>query len=101
MELAMDTLPSTPQRQYVWDPLVRLCHWSLVACVLANFLLLEEGDPPHRWAGYMASGLVLFRLVWGFVGSRHGRFASFFPTPSRLRHHLQQLRAGTLHPNDR
>jgi len=96
MEITMENLTATPRRQYVWDPLVRLFHWSLVACVLANFLLLEEGDPPHRWAGYMASGLVLFRLVWGFVGSRHARFASFFPTPSRLRHHLQQLRAGTL-----
>lgn len=96
----MENLTATPRRQYVWDPLVRLFHWSLVACVLANFLLLEEGDPPHRWAGYMASGLVLFRLVWGFVGSRHARFASFFPTPSRLRHHLQQLRAGTLPHSD-
>jgi cytochrome b len=92
----MTTLPDTPQRSYVWDPLVRLFHWSLVACVLANFLLLEEGDPPHRWAGYIASALVLIRIVWGFIGSPHARFASFFPTPSRLRQHLQQLRAGTL-----
>lgn len=78
----------------VWDRFVRFFHWSLVACVLLNQFVLEEGEAPHRWAGYAAVALVLARLVWGFVGSRHARFADFFPTPARLRAHLMALRAG-------
>ena len=90
------TLP-TPAAQRVWDPFVRLFHWSLVACVLLNQLALEGGETPHRWAGYTATALVLARVVWGFVGSRHARFADFFPTPARLRSHLQALWRGQ-HP---
>ena len=44
--------------------------------------------------GYAATALVLGRVAWGFVGSAHARFASFFPTPSRLREHLAELRSG-------
>lgn len=91
------TPTALPRQEKVWDIVVRLFHWSLVACVLANLLLLVEGDPPHRWAGYIALGLIVLRLVWGFVGSRHARFASFFPTPSRLRAHLGAVKQGR-HP---
>ena len=86
---------AVPQR--VWDPFVRLFHWSLVACVLLNQWALEGGETTHRWTGYAATALVLARLVWGFIGSRHARFADFFPTPARLRRHLQALRRGQ-HP---
>lgn len=92
-----DPLPYESVR--VWDRFVRFFHWSLVGCVAANLLLLEEGDPPHRWAGYIAAALVLVRIVWGFVGSRHARFADFFPTPSRLAGHWRQLRAGLDDPH--
>jgi cytochrome b len=78
----------------VWDRFVRVFHWSLVACVAFNLLVQDDGEPLHRWSGYLASGLVLARIVWGFIGSRHARFADFFPTPARLRAHLQALRAG-------
>ena len=76
----------------VWDPLVRLFHWSLVVCVLLNLFVLEDGETAHRWAGYVASGLVSARILWGFVGSRHARFAEFFPTRQRLMQHLTDLR---------
>ena len=74
----------------VWDPLVRLLHWTLVACVLGN-LLNESGETLHRALGYTATGVVLTRLVWGFVGSRHARFSDWFPTPARLLPYLRQL----------
>ena len=41
-----------------------------------------------------ASGLVVARILWGFVGTRHARFADFFPTPTRVRQHLMALRQG-------
>lgn len=78
----------------VWDPFVRVFHWSLVACVLLNQFVLEAGDTAHEWSGYIASALVVARIVWGFVGTRHARFSDFFPTPSRMRRHLQAMRRG-------
>ena len=90
---SLDTpTPRPPVR--VWDPFVRLFHWSLVTCVLLNQFVLEEGETPHEIAGYIASGLVAARVVWGFIGSRHARFADFFPTPARLLAHGRALLAG-------
>ena len=83
-----------PRAVKVWDPFVRLFHWSLVACVLLNQFVLEAGETPHQWAGYIASGLVVARIFWGFFGTRHARFADFFPTPTRVRQHLTALRHG-------
>ena len=82
----------------VWDLFVRLFHWSLVTCVILNLWVLEEGETPHEWAGYTATGLVLARVVWGFVGSRHARFSDFFPTPGRVMAHVQALLRGE-HPS--
>lgn len=78
----------------VWDRFVRVFHWSLVACVLLNFGVADDGETLHQVLGYTASSLVLARVVWGFIGSRHARFASFFPTPARLRAHVLALRQG-------
>jgi cytochrome b len=88
--MKMGTLSATP----VWDPFVRLFHWSLVSCVVLNQFILEEGETAHQWVGYAATALVLARVVWGFVGTRHARFTDFFPTPERLRNHVQALRRG-------
>lgn len=78
----------------VWDLFVRVFHWTLVSCVLLNYFLLEEGEAPHEWAGYLAAALVVARFVWGFIGSRHARFSDFFPTPGRLWQHLRAMRSG-------
>jgi cytochrome b len=90
------TSPGGSRRLPVWDPFVRFFHWSLVACVLLNFFVVEAGEALHQWLGYAASALVAARVLWGFVGSTHARFGSFFPTPARLRAHLAELRARTL-----
>lgn len=79
--------------QPVWDRFVRFFHWSLVTCVLLNCFVLEQGEWQHRWVGYLACALVTARLVWGFVGTRHARFADFFPTPARVKHHVSALLA--------
>lgn len=89
---AQPVMPARPVA--VWDRFVRVFHWSLVACVLLNQFVLEEGEPLHRWAGYVASALVLARVAWGFIGSRHARFSDFFPTPALLREHAAALLRG-------
>jgi len=78
----------------VWDLFVRVFHWTLVVCVLLNSFVLDDGETVHRWAGYLASALVLARVVWGFVGSRHARFTDFFPTPGRIVRHVRGMFSG-------
>lgn len=77
----------------VWDPLVRLFHWSLAACLFGAFLV-EEGDTAHQLLGYAALGLIGFRLLWGLVGSRHARFSSWVRGPRAVAVYLRQRRAG-------
>lgn len=63
----------------VWDPLVRLFHWSLVAGIVANGLLLNEESKLHIQVGYVVLGLVAVRIVWGLIGTKHARFSDFPP----------------------
>ncbi|MCX7815126.1 MAG: cytochrome b/b6 domain-containing protein [Tepidimonas ignava] len=83
-----------PAEVYVWDPFVRLFHWSLVTCVLLNQFVLEEGETAHEWTGYTAAALVGLRLLWGLVGTRHARLSDWWPTPARVRAHVGALLAG-------
>lgn len=76
----------------VWDWFVRLFHWSVATIFLLDFWVLEEGDPPHEWAGYLLGVLLLMRIIWGFIGPHNARFASFFPTPHRVMHHLSEMK---------
>ena len=69
----------------VWDPLIRIFHWALVAAfTIAFFTDDEDMLIPHVWAGYVVIGLLVFRLLWGFVGSAHARFSDFVFAPSRV-----------------
>lgn len=78
----------------VWDPLVRIFHWSLVFSFALAWLTAEEWDRAHEIAGYVAAGLVGFRLVWGLVGSRYARFAGFVRSPATVRRYLRDVRRG-------
>ena len=82
---------TAPENVPVWDLFVRVFHWSLVACVVLNQFILEEGETAHQWVGYAASALVAARVLWGFVGSTHARFADFFPTPRSMLQHVRSL----------
>lgn len=64
----------------VWDPLVRLIHWSLALTILVNGIITDDESKLHEWVGYMALGLVATRLLWGLVGPRHARFSAFPPS---------------------
>ena len=74
----------SPATVRVWDPLVRIFHWSLVGLFTFAFLTGDEWQKPHETAGYIIAGLIGFRVIWGFVGSRHARFASFIYRPSTV-----------------
>ena len=82
----------------VWDPLVRLFHWTLVLAFVFAFCSQSDGfekireqllpeewlQTVHIWAGYTIAGLLLFRLIWGFVGPRYARFSNFVYGPHTI-----------------
>lgn len=65
----------------VWDPVVRVFHWGLVAAFATAWLSAEESSEVHELAGYAVIALLAVRLVWGFVGPRYARFAQFVRGP--------------------
>jgi cytochrome b len=73
-----------PPTVKVWDPLVRIFHWSLVAAFVIAWATGDELQKVHEIAGYAIVGLVAFRVLWGFVGSTHARFADFVRGPSAV-----------------
>lgn len=74
----------SPATVRVWDPLVRIFHWSLVGLFTFAFLTGDEWQKPHEVAGYIIAGLIGFRVIWGLIGSRYARFASFIYRPSTV-----------------
>lgn len=78
----------------LWDPLIRVFHWSLVFIFFANYLFNEEGDDWHQWLGYAAVVWLAIRFFWGFFGRGAARWADFFPTPTRLAEHTRALVRG-------
>ena len=84
---------STAKTVKVWDPLVRLFHWSLAACIFGAFLV-EEGDTAHQWLGYTALGLIAFRVLWGLVGTRHARFSDWVRGPRAVGTYLRERLSG-------
>jgi cytochrome b len=76
----------------IWDPAIRMFHWSLVTAVGID-MLLEAGTDLHAAAGYAVLGLVAFRFVWGFFGTRHARFANFVAGPGAVARYLRSLRS--------
>jgi cytochrome b len=77
----------------VWDLPTRGFHVLLALCVAGLIATGELGFMQlHFWLGYAVLTLVLFRLVWGFVGGHWSRFINFVPTPTKLRAYIQAVR---------
>lgn len=72
------------QSRKIWDPFLRGFHWLLATLVIANWLLGQFGPGKmtlHFWLGYAIIGLLIFRIIWGFVGPEPARFSSFIRGP--------------------
>jgi cytochrome b len=74
----------------VWDLFIRLFHWTVavgffIAYVTDDLLIL------HVWAGYVIGGLLVLRIVWGVIGSRHARFVDFVYRPAKVTAYLRDL----------
>ena len=78
----------------VWDLFVRVFHWTLVVAFAAAYVTEDEAMALHVWAGYLVGGLVLLRIVWGFVGPKHARFSDFVCGPFRAWRYMIALIRG-------
>lgn len=80
----------------VWDLPTRLFHWTLVALMIVQWLTAEFGSAMdwHVWGGYAVLALVLFRVIWGFVGSDTARFSDFVRGPGAALEYAKALLRG-------
>jgi len=78
----------------IWDPFVRIFHWSLVASFAVAWLSAEDWRALHEWAGYAAGSLIALRLLWGIVGTRYARFRQFVRSPSTVIGYVRDIVTG-------
>ncbi len=81
------------RRIQVWDPFVRVFHWSLVSVGILAWGSAEEQAWLHERAGYFILVLVGLRVLWGLVGSHHARFSEFLRGPRQTLAYLRDLRS--------
>jgi cytochrome b len=97
-----DEMASDKSRIRVWDLPVRLFHWTLVILIATSYFSGQAGGDwmkLHFWSGYAILTLLLFRIVWGFVGSTTARFSDFVKGPSAAFRHIAEL-AGADRPRE-
>lgn len=75
----------------VWDLPVRLVHWSLVVLIAFSWWSAENGVTTwHLWSGFAVMFVLLFRIIWGFLGSSTAKFASFVRGPGTVLRYLRE-----------
>ena len=84
---------TTTDRIRVWDLPTRLFHWLLAGTFAGAWLTAdsERWIDVHTTLGYAFAGLIAFRLVWGFIGTRHARFSSFVRGPKAVRRYVASI----------
>ena len=79
----------------VWDIGVRVFHWSLVLLMIGSFVTIKLGKLEyHTWCGYSILTLLLFRILWGFVGGTYARFTTFVKGPAAVIAYFKGLSRG-------
>ncbi|MBC9905426.1 MULTISPECIES: cytochrome b/b6 domain-containing protein [Achromobacter] len=85
---------------HIWDLPTRLFHWALVVCIVGAFVSVKLGGLYMDWHvrfGCTALGLILFRLLWGFIGPRYARFTHFVRGPAAVARYLKGAAAPAGH----
>ena len=88
----LDRNPNKSASQiYVWDPFVRVFHWTLVAGFSIAYLTEEDLLTVHVWAGYVVGALVVAPVLWGLIGPKHARFSDFLYDPATTLRYVRDL----------
>ncbi|WJG08031.1 cytochrome b/b6 domain-containing protein [Aliiglaciecola sp. LCG003] len=85
------------RKRLIWDLPIRLFHWLLVLAIVAQWATAELGGDLmdfHFYIGYFTLGLIIFRLIWGFVGTKHSRFSDFLAPPKAIFNYFIALMKG-------
>ena len=84
---------SSSDQLVVWDLPLRMFHWGLALAVIGNVVTAKMGRMDlHERAGLTVLALVLFRIIWGFAGGHHARFANFVRMPDHVLRWLRETR---------
>lgn len=75
----------------VWDPIVRIGHWTLVIAFFTAYFTEDEFLSQHVWAGYVVGVVVCMRLIWGLMGPRHARFTDFVRSPVTVLRYVRDI----------
>jgi cytochrome b len=86
--------PQEKKSIFVWDLLVRVFHWSLAIFFPLAYFLEGAGLNLHSHVGYTIALLVLFRVIWGVIGSESARFVNFVVWPRKSIRYIAQLAKG-------
>ena len=78
----------------VWDPLIRIFHWSLVCFFFIAYITEDDWMVIHSYAGYSVILLLCFRILWGVAGTKFARFSNFITSFSTIKSYLKQLFSG-------
>ena len=80
-----------PATVKVWDRFVRVFHWSLATLFLVAYATGDEIEKVHIAVGYTIAALLALRIVWGFIGPAHARFANFVRPPREVLAYLRDV----------
>lgn len=81
-------------QKLIWDVPTRLFHWLLVVSITAQYLTAEVLDDAMQWHfyfGYFTLGLIVFRIIWGFIGSDYAKFSQFVSGPKAVLRYASSL----------
>lgn len=87
-------VPANSSSIKVWDSIIRIGHWLLVIGFFTNYIMEDEVMSLHVWIGYSIVAIVLFRVLWGVIGTEHARFGDFVRSPSTVARYLGDLFRG-------
>ncbi|HNP37113.1 MAG TPA: cytochrome b/b6 domain-containing protein [Woeseiaceae bacterium] len=86
-------MKTTHDMTTIWDPIVRIGHWTLVIAFFTAYFTEDDFLAQHVWAGYVVGTVIAIRVIWGLVGTKHARFSDFVRSPAVILRYVGDLKA--------